>query len=60
MKPTISSDARFDDERYWKFARRSDPQYYAPRGIGADGVVMIACLLLAIAALAGVWYTGGL
>jgi len=58
-RSSIGTDSRFDDEKYWKFARRSDPQFYAPRGLHPDAIVMIVCLVLAVAALFGVWYTEG-
>ena len=59
MKPTISSHYSNDRDNLYRFARRAEPPWYPERGIGADGVVMIACLLLTIAALAGVYFSGG-
>ena len=59
MKPTISSHYSNDDDRLYRFARRSEPQYYAPRGLHPDAIVMVCCLVLAVAALIGVWYAEG-
>ena len=59
MKPIIGSHSDNDRDSLYRFARRADPPWYPERGLGADGIVMIVCLLLALAALAGVWITEG-
>ena len=59
-KPVIGSHSDNDRDNLYRFARRSEPQWYPePAGWTPDAIVMIACLVLAIAALFGVWYTEG-
>ena len=58
-RASIGTHYSNDEDRLYRFARRADPRWYPERGIGADAIVMIVCLVLAIAALFGVWYTEG-
>ena len=61
MKPDIGSHVDNDRDSLYRFERRSIPQYYPePAGWTPDAIVLVICLVLALAALAGVWYTGGL
>ena len=59
MKPTIGSHYSNDDDRHYRFSRKAEPPWYPERGLHPDGYVMIVCLVLAIAALFGVWWTEG-
>jgi len=59
MKPTISSHYSNERLSLYSFARKADPPWYPERGWGPDAIVMVCCLVLAVAALIGVWYAEG-
>lgn len=54
-KTRIGSHAQFDDDRYWRFARRADPPIYFDRGISADWLVVAATAVCLIVALIWGW-----
>ena len=56
----ISSHHSNDDKRLYEFPRRADPPWYPERGLHPDAYVMIICLVLAVTALAYVYFTEGL
>ena len=59
MKTIISSHYSNDDDRHYRFARKAEPPWYPERGLHADGIVMIVCVLLALGMAFFVWYTEG-
>ena len=58
-RASISTHYSNDEDRLYRFARRADPPWYPELGFHPDAIVMIVCLVLAVAALFGVWYTEG-
>ena len=58
MKPIIGSHSDNDRDNLYRFARRSDPQYYPePAGWTPDAIVMTVALVIALLVLFGVWWT---
>ena len=58
MKSSIGSHYSNDDDRHYRFARRSSPQWYPERRIDPDQIVLIVCAGIAVgiaAALIGGW-----
>lgn len=54
FKTYISSDVRFDDERYWRFARRLNGPLHVERPLSADFWVLVASIAcLAVALIVG-------
>jgi len=59
MKDNIGSHYSNDDKRLYEFSRKAEPPWYPEPRFGPDGIVMLICFILAIAALFSVWYTEG-
>ena len=60
MKPTISSHSDNDRWTLYEFTRDSKlPHGTFDRGIHADAVVAVACVVIAVLMLFFVWFTEG-
>ena len=61
MKPDIGSHVDNDRDSLYRFSRKAEPPWYPEQaGWTPDAIVMTVALVLALAALFGVWYTGEL
>jgi len=59
MRYDIGRHYSNDDKRLYEFSRKAEPLWYPKRGLGPDGYVMIATVILAICALIFVYLVEG-